>query len=190
MMATTLPRPVLPVWARPPIDAEGDRAPGLDTIAPGQMNGGTRGDRLRADLLPQALVCRNAVAGLATTPTSRRLLRQADRLARKITDPAWAPDILDSEIAELEDLLANLRVLVAARAARPGFTKHAAAVQLLGLVRAQQLAKWLALPPVLPTPPRRRAALASSLSRSGPPTLFRGVASKAARNDAQTVMTT
>ncbi len=169
MMATTLPRPVAPVWARLPLDAEGDRGPGLDTIVPGQMDGGTRGDRLHADLLPQALVCRNAVAGLATTPTSRRLLRQADRLVGKITDPAWAPDTLDSEIAELEDLLTDLRVLVAARAARPVFTKYAAAVQLLGLVRAQQLAERL--PPTTDLPERlgQKKALSSSLSCSGPP---------------------
>lgn len=169
MMATTLPRPVAPVWAHPPIDAEGDRALGLDTIVPGQMDAETRGDKLCEELLPQALVCWNALAGLTTTPTSRRLLRQADRLVREITDPAWAPDTLDSEIAELEDLLTDLRVLVAARAARPVFTKYAAAVRLLGLVRAQQLAERI--PPTTDLPERleQQKALSSSLSCSGPP---------------------
>jgi len=170
MMATTLPRPVLPVWARPPIDAEGDRAPGLDTIAPGQMNGGTRGDRLRADLLPQVLACRDALAGLMTTPASRRLLARTDLLIREVSDPSWSPGSLDNALTELTDLLDRLRVLMAACAVAPHFAKRIAEVQWFASVRTRLLTKRLLDDLARRSKrPRTSRALASSLSRSGPP---------------------
>ncbi len=168
MMTSTLPPPVAPVWARLPLDAEGDYSSGLDNIAPGQMTAETRGDKLRDDLLPQALECRDALAGLMTTPASRRLLARADRFVREITNPTWAPDTLDSAMSKLADLLNNLRVLVAARDVRPVFTARADAVQQSGLARTE-VAKQPRSATELSGRLARQKALSSSLSCSGPP---------------------
>jgi len=182
MRVSALPQSVRPIWARPgvlPWDGD-DCAPGEPTgeqwedRAPGELTRAQVGDRLRADLFPDALACRDYLAELAVTPTPivRALLARADRLIRKVSNPAWSPDSLDNALTELTDLLDRLRVLIAACAVAPDWTARIAEVQSIAKVRARLLSVRLALLPLAPTPPRRRAALASSLSRSGPPALL------------------
>ncbi len=199
MRVSALPQSVRPIWARPdvlPWDGD-DCAPGEPTggqwedRAPGELTRAQVGDRLRADLLPEALACRDYLSELAVTPTRtvRALLARADRLIRKVSDPAWSPDGLDNALTELTDLLDRLRVLMAACAVAPHFAKRMAEVQCFADARARLLSDRLALLPALPTPLRRCATLASSLSCSGPPAPLRNVASLAACDDVQTVIT-
>ncbi len=182
MRVSTLPQSVRPIWARPdvlPWDGD-DCAPGEPTggqwedRAPGGLTRAQVGDRLSADLLPGVFTCRDYLAELAVTPTRtvRTLLARTDRLIREVSDPEWSPDGLDNAMTELIELLDRLRVLIAACAVAPDWTARIAEVQSIAKVRARLLSVRLALLPLAPTPPRHRAALASSLSRSGPPALL------------------
>ncbi len=182
MRVSALPQSVRPIWARPdvlPWDGD-DCAPGEPTgeqwedRAPGELTRAQVGDRLRADLLPGVTACRDYLAELAVapTPTVRTVLARADRLVREVSDPAWSPDSLDNALTEVVELLDRLRVLIAACAMAPELTARIAEVQCIAEARARLLSVRLALLPLAPTPPRRRAALASSLSRSGPPALL------------------
>jgi len=182
MRVSTLPQSVRPIWARPdvlPWDGD-DCAPGEPTgeqgedRAPGELTRAQVGDRLRADLLPGVTACRDYLAELAVkpTPTVRALLARTDRLIREVSNPAWSPDSLDNALTEVAELLDRLRVLIAACAMAPDWTARIAEVQCIAEARARLLSERLALPPPVPTTPRRRAALASSLSRSGPPALL------------------
>ncbi len=203
MMTTALPRPVLPVWARPPIDTEGDCAPVLDTIvpgqaeddrAPGELSGTQVGDRLRADLLPGAIACRDSLAAL----TVAQMLARADRLVREVKDPAWSPDSPDNALDELVEVLDRLRALLSPRA----YAVIAAAIRssVLGqrvLVAVRLLGERLAAlpaktrrPALAPRMPSGRRLSSSSLSRTDPPVPLRNVASwPLAIDDVQTVIT-
>ncbi len=202
MMTTALPRPVLPAWARPPIDTEGDCAPGLDTIvpgqaeddrAPGELSGTQVGDRLRADLLPGAIACRDSLAAL----TVAQMLARADRLVREVKDPAWSPNSPDNALDELVEVLDRLRALLSPRA-------HAV---ITAAIRSSVLGRVLAIARLLgerfatlpaktrqsalaPRMPSGRRLSSSSLSRTDPPVPLRNVASwPLAIDDVQTVIT-
>ncbi len=201
-MTTTLPRPVAPVWARPSVDVlpDAERDYSLEEeIAPGQMTRVERAERMRDDLLPDVLACRDTLATLtiARTPTGRALLARTDRLVREVSDPAWSPDDLNNAMTELTELLGKLRALLATRthAVITAVNRRRVLDRALAAARrrGERLAELLARtrqPALVPHMPSGKRLSSSSLSRTDPPALLWGVVRKAARNDAQTVITT
>ncbi len=184
-MTTTLPRPVKPVGVRRPADAlpgaERDHSPKADAI-PGQMSGTHRADRMRADLLPDALACRDTLAALtiARTPTGRALLARTDRLVREVSDPAWSPDGLDNAMTELTEVLGELRALLATRTHAVITAMHRGRALNRALAaarrRGERLAELIARvrQPALPLMPSGKRLSSSSLSRTDPPAPYRG----------------
>jgi len=190
MMTTTLPRPVVPVWARPSVDA----LPGAgrdyspeEEIAPGQMTGVERADRMREDLMPDALACMDALAEqvIANTPTTRSLLARTDRLVREVSNPSWTPDGLDNAMTELTELLGELRALLATRTHAAVTAMHRGRVLNRALTAARRrggrlaklLAKLLAKTwqrALAPRMPSGKRLSSSSLSRTDPPAPYRG----------------
>jgi len=186
MMTTTLPRPVAPVWAQPPVDALPDAGRDYspeEEIVPGEMTGVERADRMRENLMPAALACMDALAEqvIANTPTARSLLARTDRLVRAVSDSSWTPDGLDNAMTELTELLGELRALLATRTHAAVTAMHRGRVLNRALAAAKcrggRLAKLLAktrqraLEPRMPSGKRLSS---SSLSRTDPPASYRG----------------
>ncbi len=185
-MTTTLPRPVAPVWARPSVDALPDAGRDYspeEEIAPGEMTGVERADRMREDLMPDALACMDALAEqvIANTPTARSLLARTDRLVREVSDPSWTPDGLDNAMTELTELLGELRALLATRTHAAVTAMHRGRVLNRALAAAKRrggrLAELLAKTrqrALAPRMPSGKRLSSSSLSRTDPPAPYRG----------------
>ncbi len=186
MMTTTLPRPVVPVWARSSVDALPDAGRDYspeEEIAPGQMTGVERADRLRADLMPDALACRDTLAALtiARTPTGRALLARTDRLVREVSNPAWSPDGIDNAMTELTEVLGELRALLATRthAVITAVNRRRVLDRVLAAragcrVFARCSARRSPRRLVAPHMPSGKRLSSSSLSRTDPPAPYRG----------------